>query len=98
MKTSKYGSPADNSQITIYSEPGYSGTSVHFSNDATCHTLPGYAPIYSVEMSGSVQACMLFYLTLSYPEAIAQFGADKIFAPLTIIPLPTFFGVVWRAG
>ncbi|KAL4905541.1 hypothetical protein BDW74DRAFT_177911 [Aspergillus multicolor] len=47
-------------RITIHSEANNEGASASFSNDGSCHTLPGNAPIRSVQISGSVQGCGLF--------------------------------------
>ncbi|KAL4905540.1 hypothetical protein BDW74DRAFT_177910 [Aspergillus multicolor] len=47
-------------EVTIYQEQGYGGTSVTFNADDECHVLPGNAAFRSVEIVGSVQACVLF--------------------------------------
>ncbi|KAL4990714.1 hypothetical protein BDW68DRAFT_153738 [Aspergillus falconensis] len=46
--------------ITIYSQPNNAGDSETLTNDGTCTTLPGNAPIRSVQISGSVRGCGLF--------------------------------------
>ncbi|KAL4998964.1 hypothetical protein BDV10DRAFT_184856 [Aspergillus recurvatus] len=46
--------------ITIYSQPNNGGDSETLTNDGTCTSLSGNAPIRSVQISGSVRGCGLF--------------------------------------